>query len=78
MISRHMPLRVRSGARLLRIRLRAGDAQGLSTATCSTWGGAMPGVSVTITNVDTNVSATLTTNSTGYYQAPFCCPGTTV
>ena len=32
-------------------------------------GGAMPGVTVTITNVDTNVSATLSTNSTGYYQA---------
>ena len=38
-------------------------------------GGAMPGVSVTITNVDTNVSATLTTNSTGYYQAPLLLPG---
>ena len=35
----------------------------------------MPGVSVTITNVDTNVSATLTTNSTGYYQAPLLLPG---
>src|ERR687891_275138 len=38
-------------------------------------GGAMPGVSVTITNVDTNVSTTLTTNSTGYYQAPLLLPG---
>ena len=38
-------------------------------------GGAMPGVSVTITNVDTNVSATQTTNSTGYYQAPLLLPG---
>ena len=38
-------------------------------------GGAMPGVTVTITNVDTNVSATLTTNSTGYYQAPLLLPG---
>ena len=27
--------------------------------------GAMPGVSITITNVDTNVSTSLTTNSTG-------------
>ena len=35
----------------------------------------MPGVTVTITNVDTNVSATLTTNSTGYYQAPLLLPG---
>ncbi len=38
-------------------------------------GAAMPGVNVTITNVDTNVSATLTTNSTGYYQAPLLLPG---
>ena len=38
-------------------------------------GGAMPGVTVTITNVDTNVAATLTTNSTGYYQAPLLLPG---
>src|SRR5688500_1006980 len=38
-------------------------------------GGAMPGVSVTITNVDTNVSTTLVTNSTGYYQAPLLLPG---
>ncbi len=38
-------------------------------------GGAMPGVTVTITNVDTNVSTALTTNSTGYYQAPLLLPG---
>jgi hypothetical protein len=38
-------------------------------------GGAMPGVSVTVTNVDTNVSTTLTTNSTGYYQAQLLLPG---
>ena len=38
-------------------------------------GAAMPGVNVTITNIDTNVSATLTTNSTGYYQAPLLLPG---
>jgi hypothetical protein len=38
-------------------------------------GGAMPGVSVTITNVDTNVSTSLTTNSTGYYEAPLLLPG---
>ncbi len=38
-------------------------------------GGAMPGVAVTITNVGTNVSTTLNTNSTGYYQAPLLLPG---
>ena len=34
-----------------------------------------PASAVTITNVDTNVSTTLTTNSTGYYQAPLLLPG---
>jgi hypothetical protein len=38
-------------------------------------GGAMPGVSVTITNIDRNVSTTLTTNSSGYYEAPLLLPG---
>ena len=41
-------------------------------------GGAMPGVTVTVTNVDTNVSATPDDQPTGYYQAPCCCPGTIV
>jgi hypothetical protein len=35
----------------------------------------MPGVNVTITNVDTNVSTTVVTNSTGYYSAPLLLPG---
>jgi hypothetical protein len=38
-------------------------------------GGAMPGVSVTVTNVDTNVSTPVMTNSTGFYQAPLLLPG---
>ena len=38
-------------------------------------GGAMPGVNVTVTNVDTNVSTTVMTNSTGFYQAPLLLPG---
>ena len=36
---------------------------------------AMPGVSITITNVDTNLSTSQTTNSTGYYEAPLLLPG---
>ncbi len=38
-------------------------------------GAAMPGVSVTVTNVDTNVSTSLVTNTTGYYEAPLLLPG---
>ena len=38
-------------------------------------GASMPGVSVTVTNLDTNVSSSLTTNSTGYYEAPLLLPG---
>jgi hypothetical protein len=36
---------------------------------------AMPGVSVTVTNVDTNVSTSRVTNTTGYYEAPLLLPG---
>ena len=35
----------------------------------------MPGVTVTMTNVDTNASTTLMTNSTGYYEAQLLLPG---
>ena len=38
-------------------------------------GAAMPGVSVTVTNVDTNVSTSLVTNTTGYYEAQLLLPG---
>ena len=38
-------------------------------------GAAMPGVSVTVTNVGTNVSTSLVTNTTGYYEAPLLLPG---
>ena len=38
-------------------------------------GAPMPGVSVTVTNLDTNVSSSLVTNATGYYEAPLLLPG---
>jgi hypothetical protein len=38
-------------------------------------GASMPGVSITVTNLDTNVSTSLTTNTTGYFEAPLLLPG---
>lgn len=38
-------------------------------------GGVVPGVSVTVVNVDTNVSAQTVTNDEGDYQVPFLLPG---
>ena len=35
----------------------------------------IPGAKVTVTNVETNVSSSLTTNSTGYWEANFLIPG---
>ena len=39
-------------------------------------GGALPGVTVTVTNVDTRVSQTLVTDSRGFYEALYLNPGT--
>lgn len=39
-------------------------------------GGALPGVSVTATNVETNASRTAVTMSSGYYEIPLLRPGT--
>src|SRR5262245_17397394 len=36
---------------------------------------AVAGVQVTVTNTDTNVALTLTSNSTGYYEARLLLPG---
>jgi hypothetical protein len=38
-------------------------------------GGALPGVSVTATNVATNVSRTVVSNSSGHYEIPLLRPG---
>ena len=40
--------------------------------------GVVPGASVTITNVDTNISQHLLTNDSGYFEAPLLNPGTYV
>jgi hypothetical protein len=37
--------------------------------------GVVPGASITITNVDTNISQRLLTNESGYYEAPLLNPG---
>ena len=37
--------------------------------------GVVPGASVTITNVDTNISQRLVTNASGYYEAPLLNAG---
>ena len=37
--------------------------------------GVVPGASVTVTNVDTNVSQRLVTNASGYYEAPLLNAG---
>ena len=38
--------------------------------------GVIPGATVRITNVDTNTTQVLVTNSTGYFEAPLLQPGT--
>ena len=39
-------------------------------------GGALPGVTVTVTNVDTRVSQFLVTDARGFYEALYLNPGT--
>jgi hypothetical protein len=50
-----------------------GSVQGVVT---DSLGGAMPGVSVTVTNLNTNVTANLTTDGKGQYRAPYLISGT--
>ena len=38
--------------------------------------GVLPGVTITITNIDTGVARTVVTDATGYYRAPALQPGT--
>jgi len=38
-------------------------------------GAVLPGATVTVTNIETNVSQTYTTNADGLYEAPFLTPG---
>ena len=50
-----------------------GSVQGVVT---DSQGGAMPGVSVTVTNLNTNVAANLTTDGKGQYRAQYLISGT--
>jgi hypothetical protein len=54
----------------------AQDTRGKISGTVRDDAGVVPGASVKITNVDTNVSQNLTTNGSGYFEASFLNPGT--
>src|SRR5262249_59861010 len=57
--------------------LAAQDCRGSIAGTVvDSTGGALPGVTVTVTNVDTRVSQTLVTDSRGFYEALYLNPGT--
>ena len=53
----------------------AQDTRGKISGTVRDAAGVIPGASVKITNVDTNVSQNLTTNGSGYFEASFLNPG---
>src|SRR5262249_53893927 len=55
----------------------AQETRGSITGRVSDSGGlVLPGVSVTVTNVDTNVATTMVTNDSGQYNALYLTPGT--
>src|SRR6185369_12310360 len=54
----------------------AQETRGKISGTVRDSGGVVPGASVKITNTDTGVTQHLTTNESGFYQAPFLNPGT--
>src|SRR3954464_11613803 len=56
--------------------LAAQDTRGKIAGTVRDEGGVVPGASITITNRDTNVRQSLTTNESGYFEASFLNPGT--
>src|SRR5881409_3240661 len=56
--------------------LHAQDTRGKISGTVTDPQGAqVVGAAVTLTNTDTNVSTPLTTNESGYYEAPLLIPG---
>jgi hypothetical protein len=61
---------------LLPIAAVAQETRGNISGTVRDNEGAVPGATITITNVDTNVRQTLVTNGSGYYEAPLLNPGT--
>src|SRR5215203_1748749 len=53
----------------------AQETRGKISGTVRDSGGVIPGAAVKITNTDTSVSQTLTTNQSGYYEVSFLNPG---
>jgi len=56
--------------------IAAQDTRGKIAGTVRDEGGVVPGAAITITNSDTNVRQSLTTNASGYFEASFLNPGT--
>ena len=54
----------------------AQETRGKISGTVRDNAGVIPGASVKITNRDTSVSQTVTTNESGYFEASFLNPGT--
>jgi hypothetical protein len=61
---------------LLPLAVLAQETRGNISGTVRDAQGVVPGASVTVTNVDTNISQQLVTNASGYYEAPLLNPGT--
>ncbi len=60
---------------LLPCAVGAQETRGTISGTVRDNQGIVPGASVTLTNVDTNVSQNILTNSSGYFEAPLLNPG---
>jgi hypothetical protein len=61
---------------LLPLAALAQETRGTISGTIRDSDGVIPGASVKITNVDTNISQSLVTNESGYFEAPLLNPGT--
>ena len=59
----------------LQVAAAAQETRGNISGTVRDAQGVVPGASVTITNVDTNISQRLVTNASGYYEAPLLNAG---
>ena len=62
-------------AMLLPLAAAAQETRGNISGTVRDAQGVIPGASVKITNVDTNISQSLVTNESGYFEAPLLNPG---
>src|SRR3954452_3734162 len=54
----------------------AQETRGKISGTVRDNAGVIPGASITVTNTDTGVNQNLTTNQSGYFEAPLLNPGT--